>query len=104
MGEEGKKKSKQTPFYPAFNLSYDFANCAEILFTKATTCSLSQRTVISLIGSVLAPPLARVQETISQQIQPKCWDLSQKPRHSLFLEVTAFVFSTDGQQSFKDLH
>lgn len=60
--------------------------------------------VISLIGSVLAPGLARVQETISQQIQPKCRDLSQKPRHSLFLEVTAFVFSTDGQQSFKDLH
>lgn len=48
-----KKKSEKTLLYPAFNLSYDFANCAEIIFTKATTCSPSQRTEISSTGPAL---------------------------------------------------
>lgn len=53
MGEEGEKKSEKKLLYPAFNLGYNFANCAEIIFTKATTCSLSQRTEISSAGPAL---------------------------------------------------
>lgn len=102
MGKKGEKKKKEkSPFYPAFNLSYNFANFAETIFTKATTCPLSQRRAITLIGPVLPPGLAEVGGTISQQMQPKCWDLSQKPRNGLFLEATAFIFSTDGQHSLK---
>lgn len=96
-----RKKSEKTPFYPAFNLSYNFASCVEIIFTKTTTCPLSQRSAISLIGPVLPPGLAGVGGTVSQQMQPRCWDLSQKPRHVIFLEATAFIFSTDGQHSLK---
>jgi len=98
IGEEGGKKVRKHHLTQLL-ISVMTANCAEIFFIKAATCPLSQRTAISLVVPVLPPALARVGGTISQQMQPRHWDLSQKPGHVIFLEATAFIFSIDGQHS-----